>query len=328
LSARAWPAQCRYPPKPAAYVYLPEELNVTGGAAQLLVEQAMNGLQLGIMLFLIAGGLTLVLGIMNLLNLTHGSFYMLGAYIGIATYGHTREFLPAVAGAILGTVAVAAVAEVVVMRRLYDRDHLGQLLATFGLLLFINEMVTVIWGTGALQMARPEWLRATVDILPGVPYPSYRLAITCVGLAVTLLLQYGSHRTRIGMLIRAGANNKRMLGVLGVNVDRIYAVVFCLGVALAALAGVMVAPLVSVDSGMGDSILILCFVVVTIGGMGSVRGAFIASLLVGLVDTFGQTYLPQAFGYTLGPALSSMSIYALMALVLLVRPEGLFPTMR
>jgi branched-chain amino acid transport system permease protein len=307
------------------HILLLEESNLTGATAQLLIEQAMNGVQLGMMLFLIAGGLTLVLGIMNLLNLTHGSFYMLGAYIGVMVYGYVHVFLLAVLGAVLGAVAVAGVIEVLVMRHLYDRDHLGQLLATFGLLLFINEMATVIWGTGALQMHRPEWLRGTVEVLPGVPYPSYRLAITVVGLALTLALHYGSHHTRLGMLIRAGASNKRMLGALGVNVDRVYATVFCLGVALAAVAGIMVAPLVSVDSGMGDSILILCFVVITIGGMGSVRGAFIASLLVGLVDTFGRTFLPQALGYTLGPALSSMCIYALMALVLLVRPEGLFP---
>lgn len=298
---------------------------MSGAAAQLLVEQTMNGLQLGIMLFLIAGGLTLVLGIMNLLNLMHGSFYMLGAYIGVMVYGFSHSFLLAALGAVLGAVVVAGVIEVVVMRHLYDRDHLGQLLATFGLLLFINEIATVVWGTGALQMHRPEWLRGTVELLPGMKYPSYRLAITVVGLALTLGLHYASQHTRLGMLVRAGANNKRMLGALGVNVDLIYAVVFCLGVALAAMAGVMVAPLVSVDSGMGNSILILCFVVITIGGMGSVRGAFIASILVGLVDTFGRTFLPQALGYTLGPALSSMCIYALMALVLLVRPEGLFP---
>jgi len=298
---------------------------LTASAAQLLIEQTLNGVQLGIMLFLIAGGLTLVLGIMNLLNLTHGSFYMLAAYIGVMVYGHSHSFLLAVLGAVAGAVAVAGVIEVLVMRHLYDRDHLGQVLATFGLLLFINEMATVVWGESPLQMHKPQWLDGSIELLPGIPYPAYRLAITAVGLVVTLALHYGNNHTRVGMLIRAGASNKRMLGALGVNVDRVYAMVFCLGVALAAVAGVMVAPLVSVDSGMGDSILILCFVVITIGGMGSVRGAFLASLLVGLVDTFGRTFLPQAFGYTLGPALSSMCIYMLMALVLLVRPEGLFP---
>lgn len=307
-----------------AYALL-EELEVSGTAAQLLIEQAVNGLQLGIMLFLIAGGLTLVLGIMNLLNLMHGSFYTLGAYIGVMVYSYVHLFLVAALSAVLGVIVVAGLIEVIVMRHIYDRDHLAQLLATFGLLLFMNEMTTIIWGTGALQMHRPQWLSGTVEILPGMPYPSYRLAITVVGLAVTAVLHYGNDHTRLGMLIRAGASNKRILGALGVNVDRVYAIVFCLGAALAAIAGIMVAPLLSVDSGMGDSILILCFVVITIGGLGSVRGAFIASLLVGLVDTFGRTYLPQALGYTLGPALSSMSIYVLMAFILLVRPEGLFP---
>ncbi len=291
---------------------------------QLLAQQLLNGVQLGVMLFLISAGLTLVLGILNLLNLTHGAFYMLAAYLAVEVYSKTGSFLLALVGAAAASVLIAMVLNLLVMRYLYRRDHMTQLLATFGMLLFINEIVTVIWGQGALQMPKPDWLQWTVPVFPGTVYPAYRLAITIVGLIVAVGLYYGNHHTRLGSLIRAAASNSDMLSALGIRVDRVFLSVFCLGVALAAIAGVMVAPLVSVDNGMGDSVLILCFVVITIGGMGSVPGAFIASLLVGLVDTFGRTLLPQAFGFTLGPALSSMSVYLLMAMVLVWRPRGLF----
>lgn len=294
----------------------------------LLFEQILNGLQLGIMLFLIASGLTLVLGIMNLLNLTHAAFYTFAAYAGVTAYGLIGSFLAAGAAAIASTVVLAAATDLLVMRFLYDRDHLGQLLATFGLLLFFNESITMVWGNGALQMGRPEWLAGSINLLQGFPYPAYRLAITLVGLAVGFSLHYANHHTRLGMQIRAGTSNKTMLAALGVRVNRLYTTVFCVGAALAALAGIMVAPLISVDVGMGDLILILCFVVITIGGVGSVRGAFVAALLVGLVDTLGRTFLPQTFGFTLGPALSSMSVYIMMAATLLLRPEGLFPAHR
>jgi branched-chain amino acid transport system permease protein len=294
----------------------------------LLLEQILNGIQLGVMLFLIASGLTLVLGIMNLLNLTHAAFYTFAAYVGVTAFGLTGSFAIAAAAAVTSTVILAAATDLLVMRFLYDRDHLGQLLATFGLLLFFNEAITVVWGNGALQMGRPQWLAGPINLIPGFPYPAYRLAITLAGIVVGFALHYTNHHTRLGMQIRAGTSNKTMLAALGVPVNRLYTTVFCVGAALAALAGVMVAPLISVDVGMGESILILCFVVITIGGVGSVRGAFVAALLVGLVDTLGRTFLPQAFGFTLGPALSSMSVYVMMAATLLVRPEGLFPAHR
>jgi branched-chain amino acid transport system permease protein len=301
---------------------------MTGIPGALYFEQALNGLQLGVMLFLIASGLTLVLGIMNLLNLTHAAFYTFAAYFGVTALKLTGLFPAAVCAAIGGAIVVAAIADLLVMRFLYDRDHLSQLLATFGLLLFFNETVVMIWGTGAMQMGRPQWLAGSIELLPGFEYPAYRLAIALAGLAVGFALHHANHHTRLGMKIRAGASNKTMLAALGVNVNRLYMTVFCIGAGLAAFAGVMVAPLVSVDIGMGDSILVLCFVVITIGGVGSVRGAFFAAILIGLVDTFGRTFLPQVFGFTLGPALSSMSVYIVMAAVLLFRPEGLFAAHR
>jgi branched-chain amino acid transport system permease protein len=294
-------------------------------SVQLALEQALNGVQLGLMLFLLSAGLTLVLGIMNTLNLTHGSLYMLGAYIGAVTLGASGSFLLACAAAIAGVTLVAAVMEVLVMRHLYERDHLDQVLATFGLLLFINEAVTMIWGRAALQMAVPRLLNGTIELLPGLNYPIYRFAVTVAGLAIGAAMYYVIQHTRLGTEIRAGATNRVMLSALGVNVTRLFLFVFALGAALAAGAGVMVAPLMSIDSGMGDSILALCFVVITIGGLGSVRGAFVAAVAIGLVDTFGRTLLPMTFGFPLGPALASMCIYVFMALVLLFRPEGIFP---
>ncbi len=292
---------------------------------ELALEQALNGMQLGVMVFLISAGLTLVLGIMNTLNLTHGSLYMLGAYLGAATLEATGSFLLAFCAAIAGVTLLASVIEALVMRRLYDRDHLDQVLATFGLLLFINEAATIIWGRGALQMGMPGFLQGTVSLFPGLNYPVYRFAITLCGLAIGGGMYYVIQYTRLGMEIRAGATHRVMLSALGINVKRLFLLVFALGAALAAGAGFMVAPLISIDSGMGDSILALCFVVITIGGLGSVRGAFVSALAIGLVDTYGRTLLPMAFGFPLGPALASMCIYVFMALVLLFRPEGLFP---
>ncbi len=294
-------------------------------SVELALEQALNGVQLGLMLFLISAGLTLVLGIMNTLNLTHGSLYMLGAYIGAATLAATGSFVLAFAIAIAGVTLVATAIEILVMRQLYDRDHLDQVLATFGLLLFLNEVVTMVWGRGALQMDVPSVLQGTVQLYPGLNYPIYRFAITLSGVAIGAAMYYLIQHTRIGREIRAGATNRVMLSALGINVKRLFLMVFALGAALAAGAGLMVAPLISIDSGMGDSILALCFVVITIGGLGSVRGALVSALAIGLVDTYGRTLLPMAFGFPLGPALASMSIYVFMALVLLFRPEGLFP---
>jgi branched-chain amino acid transport system permease protein len=270
---------------------------------------------------------------MNLINLAHGSFYMVGAYVAAATFAATGSFLLGLAAAMAAAAAVGVAVELAVFRRLYQRDHLDQVLATFGLILFFNEMVRIIWGSTALYMRVPGFLDGRVELLPGSPYPLYRLAIIAMGLAVAALLYLLIARTRTGMLIRAGAANRVMLGALGVNVRLLYTLVFALGAALAALAGVMAGPIFTVESGMGESVLILAFVVIVIGGIGSVRGAFVAALLVGIVDAVGRAYLRPLLAFLMsrsaadkaGPALASMLIYLLMAAILFVRPQGLFP---
>ena len=299
----------------------------------IFLVQALNGLQLGVMLFLMAAGLTLVFGIMNLVNLAHGSLYMVGAYFAAVFQQWTGSFVLAVLLALPATALVGIAVEAVVLRTLYSRDHLDQVLATFGLILFFNEMVRILGGKAARYMALPAGLGGFVELLPGVRYPAYRLAIVAVGLGVAAFLYGLITRTRLGMLIRAGASNRTMVGALGVNVRLLYTLVFGLGAALAGLAGLMAGPIVSIESGMGEPVLILTFVVIVIGGIGSIRGALVAALLVGLVDTIGRAFLPPLLGTVLppqaanqaGPALASMLIYVLMAAVLAVRPEGLFP---
>jgi len=297
------------------------------------IEQCLNGIQLGMLLFMLAAGLTLIFGIMDLVNLAHGSLYMLGAYFAATFAQWTDSF---VLGALLALVATAAVGmalEVVAIRRLYGRNHLDHVLGTFGLLLFFNELVRLIWGPAGLTLSLPSEMLNAVQVLPGLFYPLYRLVIIGVTLAVALLLYVLIMRTRLGMLIRAGASNREMVGALGVNIKLLYTIVFGLGAALAGLAGLMQAPILTVQIGMGENILIAAFVVVTIGGIGSIRGAFVASLLVGLADTIGRTFMPdilhaflsESAASSLGRALSSMMIYLVMALVLMVRPEGLFP---
>lgn len=283
----------------------------------LFIEQVLNGLQLGTMLFLMAAGLTLVFGIMHLINLAHGSLYMIGAYVAATVQQATGSFTLGLLAALPAAALVGMAMEAIALRRLYDRDHLDQVLATFGLILFFNELVKILWGPQAYFMAVPEALSGSVEILPGAPYPAYRLAIVATGIAAALFLYLLITRTRIGMLIRAGATNREMVNALGVNVDRLYMLVFGLGAALAGLAGVMAGPLLALEVGMGENILILAFVVIVIGGIGSVRGAFVAALLVGLADTFGRVLLPGA--------LSEMTIYILMAAILIWRPQGLFP---
>jgi branched-chain amino acid transport system permease protein len=298
-----------------------------------LIEQLLNGIQLGMLLFLLAAGLTLIFGIMDLVNLAHGSLYMLGAYFAATFAAWTGSF---VLGAILAVVAalIAGMAlEVVAIRRLYGRNHLDHVLGTFGLLLFFNELVRLIWGPAGMTLALPEQMLTAVQILPGVYYPVYRLVIIGVTLVVAALLYLLVMRTRLGMLIRAGASNREMVGALGVNIKLLYTLVFGLGAALAGFAGLMEAPILTVQIGMGENILIPAFVVVIIGGIGSIRGAFVAAVLVGLIDTAGRAFLPDLLHHylgenaaaTLAPALSSMMIYLLMAIVLVVRPEGLFP---
>ena len=297
------------------------------------IEQCLNGVQLGMLLFLLAAGLTLIFGIMDLVNLAHGSLYMLGAYFAATFAGITDSF---VLGAILGllaTLIVGMVLEVVAIRRLYGRDHLDHVLGTFGLLIFFNELVRLIWGPAGMTLSLPTEMLTAVQVLPGVYYPLYRLVIIVATLMVALLLYVLVMRTRVGMLIRAGASNREMVGALGVNIKLLYTLVFGLGAALAGFAGLMQAPILTVQIGMGENILILAFVVIIIGGIGSIRGAFIAAILVGLLDTVGRAFLPDILrmvmtsrgAATVAPALSSMMIYLVMAIVLVVRPQGLFP---
>ena len=304
-----------------------------GAAMIYVVEQVLNGVQFGVMLFLMAAGLTLIFGIMNVINLAHGSLYMLGAYVAAAIFAATGWFAIALAAALAAAAAVGVALEAIVFRTLYRRDHLDQVLATFGLILFFNELVQIVWGSTALYTRIPYFLGGRVEILPGTPYPIYRLAVIAVGFAVALLLYLLIAHTRLGMLIRAGASNRVMLGALGVNVSVLYTLVFALGAALAALAGVMAGPIFTVESGMGESVLISAFVVIVIGGIGSIRGAFVAALLVGVVDAIGRAFLRPVLALmtsgaaadSAGPALASMLIYIVMAAVLFVRPQGLFP---
>lgn len=299
----------------------------------LLLIQTLNGLQFGIMLFLMAAGLTLVFGIMNLVNLAHGSLYMMGAYFAATGAAWTGSPLLGILLAIPATLLLGVVVELVTLRTLYQRDHLDQVLCTFGLILFFNELARVLWGSAAIPMPIPPELTGFVTIVPGLIYPKWRLAIIVVGLLVALLLYLLIAHTRLGMLIRAGASNRPMVGALGVNIGLLFTLVFGLGAALAGLAGAMVAPLLSVEPGMGDPILILTFVVIVIGGIGSIRGAFVAALLVGLIDTVGRSFVPALLrelfqtqgANTVGAALASMLIYILMAAVLFFRPQGLFP---
>lgn len=302
----------------------------------LVAEQLLNGLQFGLMLFLLAAGLTLVFGIMDMINLAHGSLYMVGAYLAAAVGGATGSFLLGLLAAVAGTALLGMLLEMSLLRRLYQRDHLSQVLATFALILMINEGVRMIWGEQPLMLNTPAALSGPVELLPGLFYPAYRLLIIAVGLAVALGLWWGVTRTRVGMWVRAGASNRAMAQALGVDIRKLFTLVFGLGAALCALAGGLLGPLLAVQVGMGESILILAFVVIVIGGIGSIRGALIGSLLVGLVDTASRTLLPATLralatpelASSLGPALASILIYVLMAAVLFWRPQGLFPARR
>ena len=299
----------------------------------VLIDQSLNGLQFGLLLFLLAAGLTLVFGIMDFVNLAHGSLYMMGAYFAATFVAWTGSLVLGILLALGATLFLGILLEFVALRHLYGRDHLDQVLATFGLILFFNDAVRLIWGPAGLALPLPAWLTVPVQIIPGVFYPAYRLSIIVVALAVAALLYVVVMRTRIGMLIRAGASNREMIGALGINIKLLFTLVFGLGAALAGLAGLMQAPILTVQIGMGENILILAFVVIIIGGIGSIRGAFVAAMIVGLIDTIGRAFLPDLVRYfvsysagsSLGPSLSSMMIYTLMAAVLVFRPEGLFP---
>jgi branched-chain amino acid transport system permease protein len=299
----------------------------------LVVEQALNGLQLGVMLFLMAAGLTLVFGIMNLVNLAHGSLYMVGAYLATYFYQATGSWPLGVLLALGGTLVVGMLVELIALRNLYERDHLDQVLATFGLILFFNELVAILWGRASIYSTLPEYLTGQVELGGGLRYPLYRVVIIGVGFAAAAGLWYVVARTRLGMLIRAGASNRTMVAALGVNIRLLYTIVFGFGAALAGLAGLLAGPIYAVQPGMGEQILIQVFVVIVIGGIGSIRGALAGALIVGMVDTLGRAFLKPALATVFtqsaadaaGPALASMLIYLLMAIVLTFRPAGLFP---
>jgi len=299
----------------------------------LVLEQLLNGLQFGVMLFLLAAGLTLIFGIMGVINLAHGSLYMVGAYAAAFAAAQTGSFLLALLAGLAAAAVTGIVMELVVLRRLYARDHLDQVLATFALILIFNQSVTILFGRQPLFVAIPPALNGSVQLLPGLVYPVYRLAIIAVGLLVALGLYLLINRTRVGMLVRAGATHREMVRALGVDIRLLYTAVFGLGALLAGLAGLMAGPILAVQVGMGEQILIMTFVVVVIGGVGSIRGAFFGALIVGLVDTSLRAFAPGLLRHVmtgseadaLGAGLASMGIYLLMAIVLLVRPKGLFP---
>lgn len=301
----------------------------------LFIIQALNGLQLGVLLFLMAAGLTLVFGIMNFVNLAHGSMYMMGAFVAAALYNYTGSFWLAALLLFPIMMLLGMALDRLALSKLYDRDHLDQVLATFGLILFFNELARMIWGPSPVYMDVPDALSGAVQLF-GIRYPAYRLLIIVAGLGVALGCYLLVHHTRLGMLLRAGATHREMVGALGVNIRLLNALLFGLGAVLAGVAGLLAGPIMSVQVGMGEPILILTMVVIVIGGIGSIRGAFYASLIVGVVDTLGRTLLPALLRNIMerssadiaGPAIASMMIYILMAVVLALRPRGLFPVQR
>jgi len=304
---------------------------------ELLIVQLLNGLQYGVLLFLLAAGLTLVFGIMNFVNLAHGSLYMMGAYFAAWAYnkpifGIQNSFAMAAVVGIGGAMVLGIVVERVILFTLYERDHLDQVLATFGLILIFNEVARFIWGPSSYYMEVPEKLSGVINLF-GIDYPAYRFMIIAVGLAVALGTYLLIQKTRIGMLIRAGASNATMVGALGVNIKLLNTLLFGLGAGLAGVAGLMAGPILSVQPGMGEPILIVTLVVIVTGGIGSVRGAFFAALIIGVIDTIGRVFLPlllahlveKSLAQAAGPAIASMLIYLLMACVLAFKPQGLFP---
>lgn len=298
----------------------------------LFIEQLLNGLQFGVMLFLMAAGLTLVFGVMGLINLAHGSLYMVGAFAAAAVAGWSGSFLLALFAALVAAAAAGALVELLVIRRLYDRDHLDQVLATFALILIFSEGTRYLFGSFPLYLNIPDALSGPVMLPGGIAYPAYRLALIVIGLAIAAGLFWLINHTRLGIRIRAGEADREMIAALGVDISKLYTIVFALGAALAGLAGALVGAIQAVQVGMGEPVLILAFVVIVIGGIGSIKGALIGALMVGLTDTMGGLLLPALFGLFMdnsaaqatGSAIASMLIYILMALVLIWRPQGLF----
>jgi branched-chain amino acid transport system permease protein len=299
----------------------------------LLLVEVLNGLQLGVLLFLIAAGLTLVFGVLDLVNLAHGTQYMLGAYLAVTFAAWTGSFAAGLVLAALGALLIGFVLERLIFSALLERSHLDQVLATYGLILLLEEGAKTVWGAAPVSLPVPALLAGTVRLTDDLAYPVYRLFLLGGGLSVAVTLWILIEHTRNGMRLRAGASNAAMLDALGVDTRRLFALVLALGAMLAGFAGAMAAPIVSIEPGMGGSVLILAFVVIVLGGTGSVRGAFVGALLVGLTDTFGRFLLAELLRSALGasaarqagPALASMLIYLLMAIVLAFRPQGLLP---
>jgi len=298
----------------------------------LLITQLMNGLQLGLLLFLLASGLTLIFGIMDFINLSHGSFYMIGAYFCGTIVSITGSFIAGILIGLIGVFAVGALVERFIVRQLYLKDHLDHVLVTFGLILIFDTLVHLLWGPSGMAIPLPDILNGQAS-LGSLELPTYRLVIILAGLLVAAMLYILVTRTRLGMLIRAGASNRRMVEALGVNINRLFLIVFALGTAMAGLAGMLIAPITEASIGMGNDIIIIALVVVIVGGIGSVKGAFYAALIIGMIDTMSRSYLdqllqlmmPNTYAETAAPALSAMLVYILMATVLAFRPQGLFP---
>ena len=298
----------------------------------LIAEQILNGLQFGIMLFLMSAGLTLIFGVMGLINLAHGSLYMIGAFIAAAVASATGSFILALVAALSAAALAGAIVEMTIIRKLYNRDHLDQVLATFALILIFSEGTRWVFGSFPLYLNVPAYLQGAVTLPGGIQYPLYRITLIVFGLIIGAGLGLLITKTRIGVQIRAGENDREMVSALGVNISKLYTFVFALGAALAGLSGALVGAIQSVEVGMGEPVLILAFVVIVIGGIGSVKGALIGSILVGLTDTLGGIFLPKLFGLfmdlatatNVGSSIASMSIYILMSIVLVWRPTGLF----
>ena len=298
----------------------------------LLAEQVLNGLQLGVMLFLMSAGLTLIFGVMGLINLAHGSLYMIGAFAAATVAGLTGSFILALLAALTGAAIAGGIVEMVVIRRLYRRDHLDQVLATFALILIFSEGTRWVFGSFPLYLDIPTYLQGPVFLPGGIQYPLYRITLILIGLVVAFALWLMIAKTRIGIQIRAGENDREMIAALGIDISKLYTIVFALGASLAGLAGALVGAIQSVEVGMGEPVLILAFVVIVIGGIGSIKGAMVGSILVGLTDTLGGVFLPQILqlfmdistANNVGSSIASMAIYILMGGVLIWRPTGLY----
>ena len=291
-------------------------------AATVLI-QAMNGIQYGLLLFLVASGLTLIFGIMGVINIAHGSFYMIGAYLAWSLMGWVGSFLIGLIVGVTVALLLGLVLEWLFIRFLYDRDHLQQVLVTYGLILIFSELRSMIWGDDVHSVPIPELLNGSIQLTENLAYPIYRLWLSGVCIVIAILMFLGIQHTRLGMMIRAGESDREMTKSLGINIGLVYRFIFALGVSLAAFSGMISAPISSVFPGMGSQVLIVSFVVVVIGGLGSIKGAMIAALLVGLIDTFGKVIHLDIFGVNIFPEMSGMSIFALMALILMLRPQGL-----